>query len=742
MEGLRAVPGDKSAARVSGWGAAVRAALLAGVVAAIALFGLAADASAFKRVDSFIGSPTGTAGTDGDLFTFPTGVAVNHSGAGGVAPGEIYVVSSNRVQQFSPAGQFVRTWGKDVVKPGAPNDTGTGFEVCDATAPVPNVPTDCKRGEAGALGGEMETAKQVAVDQATGDVYVAENPGGSAEGQRIQKFTASGSFLLAFGWDARQGGVTTFEICTVATNCQRGPDGENAGQFGGFGLGSSNRLAVGPSGDVYLADSENHRLQHFAPTGAFLGAWGWDVIPSGQPGDAGSTYERCPATAANTAGACQAGQPGAALGQFGEDKFIGSVGPVAVAVGADGTVFIADRGNNRVVTADATGSSLALHLDSTDIGTQSGSTTSLSLGSEGHLFVSVRCGDGDAALCPGIGEDSETRVFEFDASGNVVDREHMRGSGLITSGMAVGPGGATFYVASSNHNRLFILDDDGAFPPPAAAVQAVDDLTANSAVLTGTVDPNGPGIRTTYRFEYARQGSDDWIPVQGTALSPPDGSTPQSVTASLVGLEANAAYKARIVAVKEFGASEQVESEPLEFSTPAVPPVVISLQAQGFTDTSAVISGTVNPNNQTTSYFFEWGNNDSYGNQAPLSPGTAAGGVPRYVSEILDELEPDTTYHFRLVAENDEGMSHGADRSFTTRTSFAGFEPRAYEQVSPRRKESDVERGGIILGGGEETPAFPVSADGDHKAFGMWGVLDSADWGGDRISKVLASRTA
>ena len=86
----------------------------------------------------------------------PNGVAVNRTGAGGVAAGDVYVVDggepgipteNNRVVQYSATGTFVRMWGIDVVASG-PDDKGSGaFEVC--------LPADvCKAGsESEAAGG-------------------------------------------------------------------------------------------------------------------------------------------------------------------------------------------------------------------------------------------------------------------------------------------------------------------------------------------------------------------------------------------------------------------------------------------------------------------------------------------------------------------------------------------------------------------------------------------------------------
>jgi len=59
---------------------------------------------------------------------------------------------------------------------------------------------------------------------------------------------------------------------------------------------------------------------------------------------------------------------------------------------------------------------------------------------------------------------------------------------------------------------------------------------------------------------------------------------------------------------------------------------------------------------------FEWGLTESYGNITPVQ-GKAAG---EYFSQLMTGLEPDTVYHFRAVASNIFGRSHGIDRAFRT----------------------------------------------------------------------------
>ncbi|HYP56129.1 MAG TPA: hypothetical protein VEQ41_07505, partial [Solirubrobacterales bacterium] len=78
-------------------------------------------------------------------------------------------------------------------------------------------------------------------------------------------------------------------------------------------------------------------------------------------------------------------------------------------------------------------------------------------------------------------------------------------------------------------------------------------------------------------------------------------------------------------------------------------------------------SGTINPNGSETTYQFEYGTTIEYGAKAPVSPksiGSNHGSVE--VSEGIEGLQPETTYHFRLVATNSKGTTKGPDQTYTT----------------------------------------------------------------------------
>ncbi len=97
-------------------------------------------------------------------------------------------------------------------------------------------------------------------------------------------------------------------------------------------------------------------------------------------------------------------------------------------------------------------------------------------------------------------------------------------------------------------------------------------------------------------------------------------------------------------------------------------PVATTGTASALTASRARLSGWVDPNGATTTYWFEYGETTSYGASAPTrQDGDAgSGGVSIAVNADLAGLAAATRYHYRLVATNAEGRSVGEDETFTT----------------------------------------------------------------------------
>jgi hypothetical protein len=126
---------------------------------------------------------------------------------------------------------------------------------------TPTCTSVCAAGSGGGGAGQLNDPVGVGVS-GSGDVYVADR-----FNSRVDEFSQAGAFVRAFGKDVGGGGV---DVCT--SSCVAGSQGGGAGQLN-LPLG----VGVSGSGDVYVADQNNHRVDEFSQAGVFVRAFGKDV---------------------------------------------------------------------------------------------------------------------------------------------------------------------------------------------------------------------------------------------------------------------------------------------------------------------------------------------------------------------------------------------------------------------------------------------------------------------------------
>jgi ribosomal protein S14 len=662
------------------------ATLLLACALVLALGGAQAQAAPKGVVDIL-----GEEGSGAGQFENPRGVAVNESS------GHLYVVDSanHRVQQFDVFGNFVRAWGYGVV-----TGSTTTFEVCNAPGP-------CLTGRSGAGAGQFATPQRIAVDQDSGAVYVT-----SPTNRRVDKFDSDGAFLFAFGAGVDTGG-TTLQTCTTASTCQAGTSGANAGQFV-----STGDVAVDPrNGDVVVADPSNRRVQKFDSAGAFLFAFGWGV-------DTGAAaLQTC-----TTSSTCQAGAAqGTGAGQFANSQ------PIGVAVDSAGAVYTVEASGTFGFPAQATRRVQKFNAAATSAGDFAPAHTSGTDASTAPRALAIDSTNDHVLVA------KDGHVLELDGGGGLTDT-HAAGSGLPdAAGLAAdGPGGRIYLTVLQGveTDRVFIL---GAITPPSATISPVTDVAAESATFHGTVNPNGGALSTGYHFEYSDDAGLTWTSVPIPDEDVGNGTADISVSETATGLEPNTLYRVRLVASRPFAGGSDTSAEET-FTTDAAPPSIRGVGSSEITDTTAVLGGRVDPNHSHTTYYFEYGTDISYGNRTPVdSAGSGARSVA--VSKAITGLQPNTDYHFRLVASNPAGVTTGTDQIFTTDPNPPQPSGRAYEMVSPVDKN-----GGNIarfLGAGAQLAIQTGAASsGDAVAYvSRWsfGDLDSGP-GALNIPNYLARR--
>lgn len=210
----------------------------------------------------------------------------------------------------------------------------------------------------------------------------------------------------------------------------------------------------------------------------------------------------------------------------------------------------------------------------------------------------------------------------------------------------------------------------GAASEPVASTGNATGITSTSATLNGTVNPEGQ--TTTYYFEY---GTSTSYGTRTATTAAGSGTADIAASAPTASLTPNATYHYRLVATNPSGTTLGAD---VSFTTPKPPtPVVATGRPKVLTETSATLTGTVNPQRLATDYFFQYGTTTAYGAQTPTAS-AGAGTSSLSVSAAIGPLAPGTTYHCRLVASNANGTTHGHDVSFTTGRPPAGISIAAF----------------------------------------------------------------
>ncbi len=208
-------------------------------------------------------------------------------------------------------------------------------------------------------------------------------------------------------------------------------------------------------------------------------------------------------------------------------------------------------------------------------------------------------------------------------------------------------------------------------PGPAVSTDNATAVGVTGATLNGTVNANNEN--TTVTFEYGLTATyGNTVPAD---QSPVSGSANTAVSKALAFLPASTTYHYRAVGQNASGTTYGADKT---FTTgPAHPdaPTAITLTASGVGTTGATLRGSVDSKNQSTTITFEYGTTTAYGTTvtADQSPVVYDGGAVT-VTKTITGLTPNTTYYYRVVAQNAFGTAYGADMTFFT---SAGAAPTA-----------------------------------------------------------------
>jgi RHS repeat-associated protein len=308
-------------------------------------------------------------------------------------------------------------------------------------------------GTKGSGAGQFTSPAGIAID-AHGNVWVADYAN-----NRIDKYTASGTFIQASGFGVVSNSENKFQICT--TTCTAGlagsgngefsgpvgityyggnlyvadygndrieelnEKGEYAGKFGSKGKGVEQMegpvsVAVNSSGNIAVSDLGNHRIDEFNSAGKFIRASGYGVISNSE-----NKFQICTTT-------CVAGLEGSSEGEFAYLQGVAFSGS---------NLYVADYGNNRIEELNEKGEYVTTFgVKGTGKGEFEG-PVEIAVNASGNLYV-TDLGNG--------------RVQVLSASGSYIDQFGVKGSG---NGELTEPGGIAInssgdvYVGDSGDNR-------------------------------------------------------------------------------------------------------------------------------------------------------------------------------------------------------------------------------------------------------------------------------------------------
>ncbi len=379
--------------------------------------------------------------------------------------------------------------------------------------------------------------------------------------------------------------------------------------------------------------------------------------------------------------------------------------PAYVAVGAPGVVYVGNYGGGVAKVEVNTSTDAIDHEEA--LGT-AGEGNAVAVNSHGNVYV-----------------DDGSFISGYDSAGVLIE-EFGSGSFEESQGIAVNSETGDAYVSSNRSSGNLVV-----FGPsvvlPDVTTEAPSAVKQTSVTLHGTVNPEGTEV-TACEFDYGTSTSyGQSKPCSKTV--PFSGNSAEPVSAGVAELQSGTVYYFRLTATNSSGTEESAGS----FTTPG--PTVNAEWTSNVTSTSADLHAQIDPRGAETSYYFQYGTascavSPSACSDVPATPGVniGSGEAVQSVVQHLQGLAPDTTYHYSVVTIQDSEMAAGPDHTFTTQT--AGGESvlpdgREWEMVTPLNKDGAepnpmLEGGGAVqaseVGGAiAYTASGPIPADSEFE---------------------------
>jgi hypothetical protein len=413
----------------------------------------------------------------------------------------------------------------------------------------------------------------------------------------------------------------------------------------------------GPSaGAVYVTDTTDRRVEKFDSAGNFLLMFGKEV-------NSGTGNPNVCTNAGPPTDVCQAGASGTSQAAFTAPAFIAvdnSSGPSA------GDVYVGDFGTNLVQKFDSSGNLITSWGGTPHPGQLNGfgegQIAGIAVDSSGNLAVN--------------NTGTPMAIFRFAQDGTSLGNFTLCCRGTSPNGLAVDSSGYFYKAHGFPGVEKFNTTTD---------VGQVDDFSQATGIAidstSGDLYIDRGDQASRFHFTAVNQVSND----SGTCtFSPSEGCAP---TESFGSGDLSEAKGIAVGATGKVYIANTGDGNVKVF-TPVNVPAVTTGAPSNVTRTSATLSGHVDPDGggDVTACHFEYGTTTSYslGSASCTAPTAPPYSNPTDVSASLPSatLEPDTTYHFRLVAGNANGTGPaGADQTFKTPPSVAGVTTSAPTNV-------------------------------------------------------------
>jgi hypothetical protein len=467
----------------------------------------------------------------------------------------------------------------------------------------------------------------VAVDQASGDVYVVDQGN-----DRVEVFDAAGDY------EGRFNGSGGYEVKGKAEAGPAAPSGE-LDKPEGIAVDNAcfyQKLAEPecktdhPSnGDVYVVDTGHGVIDQFSATGDYVSQiGGFSGVLLGVAVDSSGDLWVYSDEAAEEGEVSKFDEAGALVGTAWDTHRLTTP---ALAVDSEDNVYLT-TGPQNVFKYNASGEDEQATL----IRPATGLTVELATSGQyaNDMYVDLRS---SLAQYGPFGEPFSAPLYSSGARSNLTSGK----------GIAVDSISHETYVADSSRNLVDVVAH-GVTPATApqtlsASVPGPDELT-----LEGELK----GTEEGYYFTYNDNGT-----CTGASQSP-EGNATGTVKESVkvTGLEPNTPYTFCVVATNVYGPTSGL---PVTVPTEVLAPLVEATSVPYAGVFEATIDAKVNPENDTTTCLVEYGESTSYGETAPCEQASVTGHGPRSVSARLMHLKAGTTYDYRVVAEDAAKLASG-----------------------------------------------------------------------------------